>query len=105
MMRWVVRLGLAGILVALAAYAWTLLNQEDDEEELEDEIPIEFDVPLDVALAPSTGALTSTNGHDTGVGPGEDRQAGSSDEEVPSAKTQPLAADADGMEEPSASVE
>jgi predicted flap endonuclease-1-like 5' DNA nuclease len=76
MNRWIVRLGLAGLLVMLAVYAWTRMNQEDDEDDLEDEIPIEFDVPMETMAAPQAGDTTaSTNGRDTGVGPGADLQA------------------------------
>lgn len=75
MNRWIVRLGLAGLLVALAAYAWTRMSQEDDEDEFEDEIPIEFDVPMDTPLAAGrSGAAVSANGRDTGTGPGADLQ-------------------------------
>ncbi len=75
MKRWIVGLGLAGLLVALAAYGWSRMNQDYDDDDLEDEIPIEFDVPLDGAVnaaAPDPPVALDTR--DTGLGPGEDRQ-------------------------------
>lgn len=67
MLRWLFRLGFAGALVAGAVWLWSQMNQDIEDEELEDEIPIEFEVPLDPEE--NVSQLSSASG-DTGVGPG-----------------------------------
>jgi predicted flap endonuclease-1-like 5' DNA nuclease/nitrogen fixation-related uncharacterized protein len=90
MMRWLIRLSIGASVAALAIYLWSRLNQDYDDDEIEDEIPLEFDVPMestgstldapiefDVPLDGAAASLDvpaeapSLNG-DTGVGPGAD---------------------------------
>jgi|SwirhisoilCB1_FD_contig_31_1270599_length_711_multi_2_in_0_out_0_1 predicted flap endonuclease-1-like 5' DNA nuclease/nitrogen fixation-related uncharacterized protein len=90
MMRWLIRLSIGAGVAALAIYLWSRLNQDYDDDEIEDEIPLEFDVPMEGAVStldapiefdvPMDGAgasldvpaeAPSLNG-DTGVGPGAD---------------------------------
>ncbi len=72
MKRWIVRLGLAGAFAALAFYLWSRMNEDYDDEDLEDEIPIEFEVPLSdpAPLGMEQAPEMSEMDHDTGVGPG-----------------------------------
>src|SRR5690349_20573824 len=90
MMRWLIRLSIGAGVAALAIYLWSRLNQDYDDDEIEDEIPLEFDVPMertgttieapiefDVPMDTATASMDvpaeapSLNG-DTGVGPGAD---------------------------------
>jgi predicted flap endonuclease-1-like 5' DNA nuclease/nitrogen fixation-related uncharacterized protein len=90
MMRWLIRLSIGAGVAALAIYLWSRMNQDYDDDEIEDEIPLEFDVPMDstvstmeapiefdVPMGSAAGSLDvpaeapSLNG-DTGVGPGAD---------------------------------
>src|SRR5690349_12108347 len=90
MMRWLIRLSIGAGVAALAIYLWSRLNQDYDDDEIEDEIPLEFEVPMDSTAStmeapiefdvPMDGAAASLdvpveapslNG-DTGVGPGAD---------------------------------
>jgi len=90
MMRWLIRLSIGASVAALAIYLWSRLNQDYDDDEIEDEIPLEFDVPMESAVStmeapiefdvPLDGAAANVdvpaeapglNG-DTGVGPGAD---------------------------------
>jgi len=90
MMRWLIRLSIGAGVAALAIYLWSRLNQDYDDDEIEDEIPLEFEVPMDSTAStmeapiefdvPMDGATASLdvpveapslNG-DTGVGPGAD---------------------------------
>jgi predicted flap endonuclease-1-like 5' DNA nuclease/nitrogen fixation-related uncharacterized protein len=90
MMRWLIRLSIGAGVAALAIYLWSRLNQDYDDDEIEDEIPLEFDVPMESTLStleapiefdvPMDSAAASVdvpaqapsrNG-DTGVGPGAD---------------------------------
>jgi predicted flap endonuclease-1-like 5' DNA nuclease/nitrogen fixation-related uncharacterized protein len=90
MMRWLIRLSIGAGVAALAIYLWSRLNQDYDDDEIEDEIPLEFDVPMESAVSaleapiefdvPMDSAAASVdvpaqapsrNG-DTGVGPGAD---------------------------------
>lgn len=73
MLGWLLRLGIAGALVAAAIWAWSQMNQDLEDEELDEEIPIEFEVPLD---AEETVSEASADAGDTGFGPGADFAAG-----------------------------
>jgi predicted flap endonuclease-1-like 5' DNA nuclease len=75
MMRWLLRLSVGALLAALLFWLWNRFNQDlVEEEELDDEIPFEFDVPLeaeDSGLAlRSTAPMGSddANGLATSVG-------------------------------------
>ena len=89
-MRWLIRLSIGAGVAALAIYLWSRLNQDYDDDEIEDEIPLEFDVPMESAGSPLEAPIEfdvpmdsaaasvdvpaeapSRNG-DTGVGPGAD---------------------------------
>lgn len=73
MMRWLIRLAVGSAVVALLVYLWSRLNQDTDDEDLDDEIPIEFDVPAGLdAPAPPAASESAPAGHDTGDGPGAD---------------------------------
>jgi len=75
MMRWIIRLAVAGLVAAVLAYLWSRFNEDFDDEELDDEIPIDFDVPLDTtAIAgdrvESVRVESVPADSDTGEGPG-----------------------------------
>lgn len=73
-MRWLTRLLIFGGGIGLAIYLWSRMAQEEENEEFDDEIPIEFDLPLESAtLAQRTEAVST--GQDTSVGPGADLTA------------------------------
>jgi len=98
MKRWMVRLLLLGGSAALLAYLWSRFNQDIDEDELEDEIPIEFDVPAgDAYPAPDAFLASETAGQDTGEGPGENRAAPATDIEAPAAEV-PASAEGESVE-------
>jgi predicted flap endonuclease-1-like 5' DNA nuclease/nitrogen fixation-related uncharacterized protein len=89
MMRWLIRLSIGAGVAALAIYLWSRMNQDYDDDEIEDEIPlefdvpmggtastleapIEFDVPMDSAASMDVPAEAPSRNGDTGVGPGAD---------------------------------
>ncbi len=72
MMRWLIRLTIGGLIVGLLAYGWSQLNSDLDDDDLDDDIPLEFEVPLD-SLQPSMDGATAVSAEadsDTGEGPG-----------------------------------
>jgi predicted flap endonuclease-1-like 5' DNA nuclease len=66
MFRWLIRFSVAALIGALLVWLWNRYNQDLLEEELEDEIPLEFDVPAQAEAlpgpAPSASADTSAAG-------------------------------------------
>src|SRR5262245_3599296 len=52
MLRWLTRLALGALIIALLFWLWTRYNADLEEEELEEEIPLEFEVSADADLAP-----------------------------------------------------
>ena len=71
-MRWLIRLAVGGLIVGLLAYAWSQLNSDLDDDDLDDDIPLEFEVPLDSLPAALNGASDTMAAvdADTGEGPG-----------------------------------
>ena len=67
MMRWITRLAAIGLAAALIGFLWSRANSDFEDEDFDEEIPIEFDVPLESG---STGAPAAINDADTGDGPG-----------------------------------
>ncbi len=82
MMRWLIRLAVGGLIVGLLAYAWSQLNSELDDDDLDDDIPLEFEVPLDSLPATTDGASDTFAAvdADTGEGPGANLAATALDE-------------------------
>src|SRR6476469_1413055 len=69
MMRWITRLAAIGLAAALIGFLWSRANSDFEDEDFDEEIPIEFDVPLESAPA-GAGAPAAINDADTGDGPG-----------------------------------
>ena len=69
MMRWITRLAAIGLAAALIGFLWSRANSDFEDEDFDEEIPIEFDVPLESASA-GAGAPAAINDADTGDGPG-----------------------------------
>ena len=67
MFRWLIRFTGAALIGALLVWLWNRYNQDLLEEELEDEIPLEFDVPAQAEPSSSTASASSTNAA-TGAG-------------------------------------
>ncbi len=44
--RWLIRLAGAGLVIALLGYLWSRANQEYDEDDLEDDIDLDFEIPF-----------------------------------------------------------
>ena len=82
MMRWLIRLAIGGLILGLLAYVWSQLNSDLDDDDLDDDIPLEFEVPLDSLPAATDGvsAVAVAVDGDTGEGPGANRAAQESDE-------------------------
>ncbi len=72
MMRWLIRVAIGGLIVGLLAYAWSQLNSDLDDDDLDDDIPLEFEVPLDSlpAATDGSGDTFAAVDADTGEGPG-----------------------------------
>jgi predicted flap endonuclease-1-like 5' DNA nuclease len=67
MMRWIIRLAAVGLAAALIGFLWSRANSDFEDEDFDEEIPLEFDVPLESGAA---GAPAAVNDADTGEGPG-----------------------------------
>jgi predicted flap endonuclease-1-like 5' DNA nuclease/nitrogen fixation-related uncharacterized protein len=67
MMRWIIRLAAVGLAAALIGFLWSRANSDFEDEDFDEEIPLEFDVPLETGAA---GAPAAVNDADTGEGPG-----------------------------------
>lgn len=48
--RWLIRLAGAGLVIALLGYLWSRANQEYDEDDLEDEFDLDFEIPFSDSL-------------------------------------------------------
>jgi predicted flap endonuclease-1-like 5' DNA nuclease len=69
MMRWLLRLSVGALLAALLFWLWNRFNQDlIEEEELDDEIPFEFDVPLEAADSGLARRSTEAMGGDDANG-------------------------------------
>lgn len=51
MLRWLTRLAVGALIVALLFWLWTRYNEDLEEDELEEEIPLEFEVAADAGPA------------------------------------------------------
>ena len=52
MLRWLIRLTIGAAIIALIVWLWSRFNEDLDEEEFEEEIPVEFDVSEEEQPAP-----------------------------------------------------
>src|SRR6476661_11267705 len=77
MMRWITRLAAIGLAAALIGFLWSRANSDFEDEGFDEEIPIEFDVPLESAAGASAPA--GINDADTGDGPGANLDGAASD--------------------------
>jgi predicted flap endonuclease-1-like 5' DNA nuclease len=77
MMRWLIRMAVGGAILALLAYLWSSMNSDLEDDDLDDDIPLEFEVPLESILPASTGEQLAfaTVDTDTGEGPGANLDA------------------------------
>ena len=78
MMRWITRLAAIGLAAALIGFLWSRANSDFEDEDFDEEIPIEFDVPLESASA-GAAAPAAINDADTGDGPGANLDGAASD--------------------------
>src|SRR5690348_2295717 len=93
MMRWITRLAAIGLAAALIGFLWSRANSDFEDEDFDEEIPIEFDVPLE--SAPAGGVPGAVNDGDTGEGPGANMDGAASEASAAPAAGSAPAADAE----------